>query len=73
MESPIDNDVRLEWFRECAFDPDILDIRMTVWGCIIRDPLGHIVHATMPRWWPDEKRSEVAQNLISLIQLRSTP
>lgn len=71
MESDIDGDLRLEWFRFGAYEVNDPEIRMTVWGFIIRDPMGHIVHATMPRWWSHEQRSEVAQNLISLIQLRS--
>lgn len=72
MESPIDNDVRLEWQRHPAENLGDMEIIMTAWGCIIRDIQGHILHAMMPKWWAPEQRFEVAQNLFSLIQLRST-
>ena len=69
-----ERDVTIEWFPFQYQEDTLLCISLATWGAVIFDGHSnyHIAHVTMPKWWPNERQVEVAQNLVSLIELRRT-
>lgn len=67
-----DGDIEIAWFPFQYQENTMLCITKTTYGVVIFDEYSrnHIAHVTMPKWWPTERQLEVAQNLISLIELR---
>ena len=67
-----EGDITIEWFPYLSYCENVFCIKKTLWGATIYDANSgyDIAHVTMPKWWPTERQLEVAQNLISLIELR---
>jgi hypothetical protein len=68
-----DGDITIEWLHQIPGPNSVLCITKTRFGFVIFDDATrlHIAHVAMPKWWPTERQLEVAQNLVSLIELRS--
>lgn len=66
-----EGDIEEVWFLDIS--PGPVHIVITSYGFDLRDNFTRdvILRVFVPKWWPSERRSELAQTYASIVELRA--